>query len=147
MFERNKHFNIIFRLCIRTWGFFFPMLLFSSAVKHELMQKRIFLFHHAWLLWCLECFHVTSRSLYHHYLLSLYHHCLMSFIAASFKWGCNGKVFQVSVACRAFTTSNKPGLSNIKLMLLSFCRLLLIVIADTMFLASQQNTQFIDLAI
>lgn len=40
----------------------------------------------------------------------------------------------------------KPGLGNIKLILLSFCRLMLIVIADTMFLESQQNTPLIDSA-
>lgn len=52
MFGRNKYASIIFGLCIRTW--FFPMMWFSSVVKHQLMKQMIF--YCAWPLWGLEFF-------------------------------------------------------------------------------------------
>lgn len=49
-----------------------------------------------------------------------------------------------AVAGRDFTRSKEPGSGNIKLMLLSFCRHMLIVIADTRVLESRQNIPLID---
>lgn len=52
-----------------------------------------------------------------------------------------------AVACTDFTSSKKPGLGNIKPILLSFCRLMLVVIATTNVVRkSAESTPFIDSA-